>query len=109
MDLGTAPPPVERGSEMALKQVVKGKLLIRYSENKFGRVYTIMPKGFWSCVITVSQDPGWKEPKITWASGGVDGTLIQDETVENFIAGLKEAIRVYKRWDKGMRDERDKV
>ncbi len=69
------------------------------------RIAAIQVKGFWPVnMIYVQQDfePWQKDsiPRINWGSGGFSNTIPNLESTENFIAALKEAVRISKKWAK---------
>jgi len=83
----------------------EGNVKIEIEENKYSKIARITPLGFWTNVITVTQDTklGTTEKEgseIKWSCGGTDGTLSMIETTQNFIAGLQEAIKIAEKWDK---------
>lgn len=64
---------------------------------------TIRPVGYWGDTITVrdSNFGGEVMFKISYSSGGTDGTISNEETIDNFIAGLQYAKELAK-WMEAM-------
>ena len=86
-------------------------LRIRIRDEQDGRrMAEIRPRGFWSGTIEVNErtdlsyDAETKTAvktwtvRISWGSGGTDGTLDEIQTVENFTRAMDHAVMLAKIW-----------
>lgn len=74
----------------------------------------ITPKGFWTDVIGINQQPTWKlmvrepiweTPQLIRSSGGGDGTLNPAEEIDAIIEGLEYLKGIYNEWIKETENE----
>jgi hypothetical protein len=65
----------------------------------------IRPRGFWSDIVEVNERVTfWGNPagtwtvKVSWGSGGEDGTLDELRTAGNFAIAVNHAVQVATYW-----------
>jgi hypothetical protein len=89
----------------------RGKMIeVRIEKNRYNCVARIKPKGFWSDVVSVYQSQElwahvWKDPTVSWSSGGQDGTVPMEQMIDNFVEALIRAKEIAQDWKKEREDD----